>query len=498
MRRHFLLFLTLCSSAILHAQIARLGEDVKYEITGSGQFGTGDHTPFWQTANRYGLSSVENNTGYLRTAIGRSTEADSLRNWRIGYCADIVAPINYTSNFIVQQLYGDFQYKKILLSVGQKERQAELKNNELSSGGMTLGTNARPIPQVRLDFFPDYIVFKRTNNWLALKGHIAYGSFTDNKWQREFNAGNKMAVYNADAMYHSKAGYLRIGNTEKFPLVLTGGVEMACQFGGTVWNRWDIKNLNPDGSYNFSSGIMDIFKAFIPTGSDVTDGDNPNVAGNHLGSYLARLDYHGKGWMASVYGEHMFEDHSMMGFDFAWKDFLWGLEVKLPQNPIVSAIVMEHQRTTDQSGPILLSHGDKVHNIGGKDNYYNHGIYGAYQHAGFIMGNPLILSPIYNTDGRIYSYDNRVTAFHTGLSGTPTPELSYRILYTHEKSLGAYNVPHEFPRKGDMLLVETSYTPRQVKGLGITASYGMNHGDLLGKSHGGMLTISYSGWINKQ
>ena len=46
-------------------------------------------------------------------------------------------------------------------------------------------------------------------------------------------------------------------------------------------------------------------------------------------------------------------------------------------------------------------------------------------------------------------------------------------------------------------MIEATYSPHQVKGLSIGASYGQNWGKLLGESKGAMLTVSYSGWINK-
>lgn len=496
--KKYLLLCTWGFFSIPHAkaQVSRLVEDINYRVEASGQFGNGDHTPFWQSANRYGLTSAENNSAYLRASLQRCTEADSTRKWKLGYGADLVVPINYNSHFIVQQLYAEAAYRLVRASVGQKERPLELKNQELSTGGMAMGVNARPIPQVRIET-SDFFAIPGTEDWINLKGHLAYGWYTDNAWQREFNAGNTKAVYTSDSRYHSKAGFLRIGNLEKFPLVLTGGCEMVCQFGGTIWNG-DIPGIAPGEPYTNKCGIKEYLQAFIPTGNDITDGDNPNVMGNTVGSYIARLDYKGKGWNASVYGEHMFEDHSMMGFDFAWKDFLWGGELNLPKNPFVSTLVYEHMRTTDQSGPVLLCHGSAVHNIGGQDNYYNHNLYGAYQHAGHIMGNPLLLSPIYNNDGRIYSYDNRILAHHFGISGHPHTDVNYRILFTHEKSLGTYNMPHSNPLYGNFLLVEATYRPHQINGLGICASYAQNGGKLLGRSKGGMITISYNGWIKKQ
>ena len=42
-------------------------------------------------------------------------------NGRIGYGADIVAPISYSSKFVVQQLYADFDYRLVRLTLGAKQ-----------------------------------------------------------------------------------------------------------------------------------------------------------------------------------------------------------------------------------------------------------------------------------------------------------------------------------------------------------------------------------------
>ena len=57
---------------------------------------------------------------------------------------------------------------------------------------------------------------------------------TDDKWQHSFT-GQK-TKYADDVLYHSKAGYLKIGNEERFvPLSLELGLEMASIFGGTAY-----------------------------------------------------------------------------------------------------------------------------------------------------------------------------------------------------------------------------------------------------------------------
>lgn len=494
MRKLFFLLCLLPMAA--QAQWSRLGEDINYGISLTGTAGSGNTAPFWFTSNRYGLASSETNSLLLRADIQRMVETDSLRNWRVGYGLSAAAVSNFENKATLQQLFTDIQYKAVRLSVGLKERPMELKNQALSSGGLTNGINARPIPQIRLEL-PSFWTIHGTKDWLALKGHIAYGAFTDNGWQR--NHQGPSGHYAANILYHSKAGFLKIGNESVFPLSLTGGLEMYTQFGGEAWNvdrRGDDTSDFDPTHVKMGHGIKQFIDATFMKGSDAADGDYKNASGNQLGSWHLRLDYAGKGWNVAAYAEHFFEDHSQLFWQYGWKDMLYGLEIGLPKNRILSGIVYEHLRTTDQSGGIYH---DKTSflpdQISGVDEYYNHGTYTGWHHAGMALGSPLLLSPIYSTN-RIYFFHNRITAHHIGLNGTPTAWLSWRVLYTHEKSLGTYRFPITDPQKSDYLLAEVGYQPQQLPGLSIKASYGMNKGKLLGNSHGAMLTVAYNGWIN--
>ena len=79
------------------------------------------------------------------------------------------------------------KYRCLGLSIGSKERHSEFNNPLLSSGGLTFSGNARSVPQVRIGI-PEYTLVPGTKGWLAFKGHIAYGMFTDDGWQKDFVA----------------------------------------------------------------------------------------------------------------------------------------------------------------------------------------------------------------------------------------------------------------------------------------------------------------------
>ena len=504
MKRHWYLPL-LILPLTAYAQPSRLAEDVSYSAQLVGTAGSGSQAPFWFTNNRYGLGDAENGYAYLRASLQRSTEADRHRHWRLGYGADAVVSTGMQSHLVLQQLYADVEWQALRLSVGQKERPLELRDQQLSTGGMTTGINARPLPQVRLEL-PRFWSVPRTGGWLALKAHVAYGAYTDNRWQRHFNDHDLRYLYTTGSLYHSKALFVRVGNVERFPLTLTGGLEMSCQFGGTGHNLRQRVGFGGPEYYDESllDGVKSFWNALIPGGGDSNDGDvYSNREGNHLGSWHLRADYHGTGWGAAVYMEHFFEDQSQMFWQYGWKDKLWGFELTPAENPFLSSLVVEFVGTMDQSGAIYHDRTSTIpEQISGCDQYYNNHIYGAWQHAGFVMGNPLLSSPIYNDrfgmSHNLMVYHSRIRAFHLGLSGQPSSQLGWRILYTHEKSLGSYNAPTPDPQKANFLLLELTCKPRRLQGLALTASYGHNDGKILGNSNAAMLSVAYSGWIKHE
>ncbi len=472
-------------------------------MEGSTTFSDGDFAPFWITANHHGVSSIEKNSAYLRTGIIRNIETDSLRQWRIGYGADFVLGKNFTSNFFIQQLYAEAEYKGWRFTFGSKEREMELKNDKLSTGELLQSINAHPIPQFRIDR-PYFWSIPGTKGWLSVKGHFAYGWFTDGNFNESFTEPARQEAiamkkrlphtYRGE-LYHSKAGFIRVGNEKIFPISFTAAFQMCSQFGGEAWNvskRLD-DNSDFDPSYiKQGKGLTNFWHAFIPGGSDESDGDYKNNEGNILGNYMFSLDYHGKGWALRTYTDHFFEDSSGLFWDFGWKDWLWGFEATLPKNPFVTTILYEYLTTKDQSSGIYHDDTDAlpIHNCG-IDDYYNHNLYG-WQNWGQGVGNPLLLSPIYNKNRNLFFYHNRIQSHHLGISGDPTNEIHYRLLWTFVKSWGVYRIPLTNPQSSHYYLIEACYHPHFLKGWSLTVACGINHGSLIGKSTGGQITIRKS------
>lgn len=480
--------------------LQRAAHGITYAAQAEGTFA--DHqAPLWLTANRYGLSSVDAPNGYLRLGLFRSADADSLKRWRIGFGADVAGALHFTSKAVVQQLYADLDYRLVRLTVGAKEEPMALKNQRLSSGGQTFGINARPVPQVRIDLPRYWNITGHKHHWAAIRGFIAYGMLTDGNFQADYVApGNN---YARKALYHAKAGYLKLGNERRFPLTFEGGLEMASIFGGTSYNSATWQGINGE-PVHMGHSFKDFVDATFGVGGDATDGNGyANATGNTLGSWLMRLNWQGKGWSASVYYDHFFEDHSQMFLQYGWLDGLVGVEVHPPKNPVVSGLVYEFVKTTYQSGPVYHDHTEGIPDqISGVDNYYNHNLYPGWQHWGQAMGNPLFISPLYNGNGSLTFTGNRFKAHHVGLEGSPTRAVRYRVLYTHERSLGTYANPYDEARTTHSFLAELSLSPERLgrlrtAGWNLTASFALDHGDLLGNNTGFQIGITKTGLLTK-
>ena len=491
--------------------------DVDYRVEMQGSFSDGN-TPLWLNANRHGLSSLESTNGYVRAAVER--KSDHERRWDVGYALDLVAPVNYTSKMVVQQAYGEVRWLKGALTVGSKEWPMELKTAELSSGSQTLGVNARPVPQVRLAL-ADYWTLPFANGWLHVKGHVAYGMMTDDEWQHDFT--KRQSKYADNVKYHSKAGYLKIGNEEVFcPWSLVLGLEMATQFGGTA------HVLDAEGNMvekTGQSGLKGLWRAFLPGGADTGEDTYQNVAGNQLGSWLLRVDYDGDDFGVGVYVDKFFEDHSsmfMMDYDgygegsewqqkkhrrvllYSPKDMMLGAEMAFKQGRWIDRLVVEYLYSKYQSGPIYHDHtSGMADHIGGKDNYYDHYIYPGWQHWGQVIGNPLYLSPLYNQEtgsegqGAIEIGNSRFVALHAGITGEPFPRLRYRLLGTWQEGLGTYERPWLKKHHDVSVMGEVAYRFDEgwLRGLSLKGAVGMDAGGIMGHNYGFQLTITKTGKI---
>ena len=160
-------------------------QNIRYNIEAATTLAGNDTPPTWHLSMRQGLSGDIAKFGYTRAGLAGNHTLN--KDFSLDWAADIVAGYNLSSTVYIQQAFADINWKMFTASFGQKERWGDLKNHRLSTGSLTESGNARPIPQVRIEV-PDYYDFFGTNGWFGLRGHIAYGFFTDGNWQEDWAA----------------------------------------------------------------------------------------------------------------------------------------------------------------------------------------------------------------------------------------------------------------------------------------------------------------------
>ncbi len=468
----------------------------RYSVTLNGSVSAGAHTPFWLVSNRHGLASLEHDNGYLRAGFYR--RADSTRTWRWEFGVDLAVACRYRSAFNVQQLYAGVGWRWLSLTAGARERSPLVGDPLLSSGDLLFSGNARPIPQILLET-PQYVAIPGTRCRFAVRVYVSIGMMTDTRWAENFVSSRQRLARNV--LFHSKALMFRVGNPERDNFSLEGGMEMGAQWGGSI-RRYNAAT----GEYVYSHmghSLKDLWHVIVPSsGGDPNDplqtGEILNCYGNHTGQWTFALNWHPRHseWGATAYYKHYFEDHSMMTFDYPWRDMLIGLEVDLPANRFVDKVLYEYLHTKFQGGPVYWDHTPEIDSqVSGRDGYYNHGIYNGWEHWGMAIGNPLLRSPIYNANHDLYFYHNRIIAHHGAICGSIIPSLNYRLLLTYIRSWGTYSMPTRDVMRSANALVEVTWHPRRLQGWSGTLSIGADWGGIFGRSAGAMVSITKTGWL---
>ena len=431
---------------------------------------TGDNTPLWQVSNQHGLSSLNNNA-YMR---GGTFYTDSCRNWKLVTGLDLAVATGFTSTLVVQQAYADICYKWIGLSIGSKELNSELLNQQLSSGGLTWSGNARPIPQVKIGIL-DYV---RIAPWAQVKAEMSYGKWTDNNYQEEKVGVNYW--YTKDILYHHKSFYFRLGKPVshwQFDL----GMSLDTQFGGYKSSGGDAGDLG--------NSLKDFWHVLIPKGGNSSSSNlEKYFLGNFLGSEHLKLTYKQNDYHISAYLENYYDDFSGMG-KLNGLDGLWGIEYKSKNKQAINGLVVEYYQTTNQSGPLHGLDDSIVKKTGGADDYYNNFWYPGWAHWGMTMANPLIASPIYNKDGDMTFKYNRVKAIHIGWSGDILSNLSYRAKISYNQTWGTPFKPTIDILENFSTFAECSYYPNKLNGWNFTLSGAFDTGGIYGDNLGLQLKI---------
>jgi hypothetical protein len=483
---------------------------LKWEAATTVNIGDDDFAPYYIVSNRYGTltqatSLMENGKLWK--------EMDFSRRFDYGFGAEIYAAIPSSTDYMrydaatgethinsqhpayawLQQIWGEVKYRSLFAYVGMKNYDRSIFNNTLGVGDITLGTNARPIPQVRLGF-TDFVDVPFTNGWLQVQGELAYGKFADSNWLKD-HYNYEYSFITTGTWFHYKRWYFRTNPSARFSATI--GLQHAAQFGG-------IKQSYKDGVMTAETSSSVRFRDFVDVfvqkkgGSGSSTGDTQYYNGNHLGSWDVKLTYrfHDNSTLTATL-QSPWEDGSGIGKLNGW-DGVWGLEYSTGRKGWLTDAAAQYIDFTNQSGPMHWApddhNGTQINgNATGADDYYNNYFYNGWMNHGMSLGTPFVKSPIYNLDGYMRFTDNRVRGFQIGVAGTPSDIWSYRAMVSWRKSWGTPFIPAATTRENTSAMVEVKRLFPSTPGLWATGQVAMDAGKLYGNRFGVCFTVGYTG-----
>lgn len=482
-------------------------DGIRYEGAFLGSVAGGDFAPFYLSSLTHGVVSSSNNA-LVSLAACREMKLSRRFNWGFGVKAwgGGVSGVDYAlydhattewgerdvtpGRVWLQELYGEVKYRGVYLTVGMKEKGSPLLDDALTSGDLIRSGNTRPLPGVAAGFV-DFQNIPFTNGWVQIEGEIFYGKYTDSDWWADrFNYFNGHVTRGQYYVY--RRAYFRTKPSERFSV--TVGAQCASQFGGTThyYRHGEMTKVE-----KHPAKFKDFVKMFCPP----EDGTEGFVQGNTLGSWDLRARYRLRDDSElSFYFEWPWEDGSGIG-KMNGLDGLWGLQYNLSdKSRWVKCVAIEYLDLTNQSGPL---HWDPADNPGtdigsqttGADDYYNNAFYNPYAVYGMSMGTPMVMAPVYNTDGYMAFVGTRMRGIHLAVTGKIGDRMDLRFKLGHRKAWGSGYVQLAEPLTSTSFMLEGSYRFKAVPGLKARLAIALDHGTMPGNTFGSMLTLSYDGFL---
>lgn len=458
-----------------HEDTAR--DTLLYTASVSGVASTGQTAPFWLQTHRHGDIAAAPYSGNLTAGIIKP--ATRPNRWydydfaltltgRLQSRTDAVMPaMNTLGTGYTNLAYAHARLYIVDITLGIRPEQYGVPDPLLSGGGLLYTYNAHPMPQVRIGV-DEWTAFPGLYGYVEFRGGISHQWLADN-------------VYIRKGFVHHKWIGGRVGG--RLPVNLSYEFHHVAQWGGYSPRYGDLGN-------DFRSFVNAFF---VRSGGSMAN-DQLNAQGNHIGSQILTLDVRGDGWKVSAYWNNIFEDGPirLIGFGMNARDGLWGIHITQTRWRYISGFTYEFLNTTDQSGPFHDKDGIV---FGGADSYYCNSIYrNGWNYFYRTIGTPFITSPIYNTDGTVYTRNHIVQSHFVGVRGDIFG-YCYRVVGSYAKNYGDNNrAPHLLSTNTSLLLEVTKHVEK-AWGLDFGIALATDIGTQFGKQFGAMLTIRKTGVI---
>lgn len=477
---------------------------ITYDLTTEAAVGTGDYTAYQLVTNRHHTLGTRQNTAYMRGAV--NIENSLSKDWTLSGAVDAIASVHADHKAYLQQCYANLSYQQFFLEVGAREQQQVIRDEELSIGSYAKGTNAKPMTQIHIGTNGFWTV-PHTKGILEIDFDGGYGKFLDSDYREKAyyrgvgaDGKNVNDKYAQDILYHQKHLFFKINFCEQFFFI--GGIEHVVQFGGTKFGYDKNDVFTSKSKPTNLKAFMDVILPLGDKNYYENDAMEDWIFGNHLGEMTVQLGWNiNKNHTLQVYYDDIFEDGSGMRKSNGW-DGTYGIQYnnKTAGRHYVRKAVVEYFQSTNQSGPIHYDAGDYPEHmrheitgkVTGKDEYYNHTCYDSYTHYGMTPGIALITSPIYNKGGETIFLDNRIKAWHMGISGEITDHLGYLAKGSYREGWGTYDFPLSNKHHSFDAMVQGTYSAGAWQ---FGAAFAFDKGNIYGDCTTFDIKIGYHGKI---
>jgi len=509
--KFYKLFLLAASGLIISLESkAQLPEGFKAEVEIQATGTTNKVVPFWMRSNQYGSVPLNGVSGSLLGRFNKDYDSKDQDNKRLidwGFGFEGRANGGKGSNLILIEGYLKGRLSIFQLKAGRTKDVMGLNGDTtLSSGNFAVSGNALGIPKVELSI-PDYYRIPVFGGLFSFKGNFSHGYLGRVKIIDSIvvNTGQGQTVYpivdNRPVTYfHQKSLYVRLGKAD-WKLSLIGGFNHQVQWG------------NEKAAYgeNFKLSDLETFFHVVTGKTYGSSGVPTSKIGNQLGSIDVGIQYDFNSINIILYRQSFYDVGALSKLANI-ADGLNGVTVKnklfekQSSNFQWKKITAEVFYSKNQAGYPW----SKFTKSGDEDYYNNFYYVNGWSYNRIGIGSPLVtsLQDLKNGQAKsVYDYfvNNRVESYHLGFEGQLSSwEFLTKITFSrnfgtfHTSIYGSSTGSIRNPQTENLFIpvnqlsVYFGLSKRMLNNYVIGTNVAFDHGDLLNKSFGGLLTLKKS------
>jgi hypothetical protein len=474
--------------------INAFGQRVNQYQVDAGVLASSDQTPFWLRANQYGVVPLTNPAFRLNAAITSDYRlADSMGHrpkvdW--GYGLNAVANVGSTNQLLLPEAYIKGRLGAFELYAGRRRETIGLVDTLLTSGSYIWSGNALPLPKIQLAI-PQFTALPFTKGVLSLMGTFSHGWFE--------NEGRLVT----GSYLHQSSLYGRLGKPS-WRVRFYGGFNHQAMWGG--YSNYLDNAVSANGK--LPSNIKYLPAVILGTRNPFPDDQSiktithfeENRVGNHLGSVDFAIEANLNHWNIFAYRQFLYDDGSL----FYWTnidDGLNGLRIRNRDQPTGSVfflrqLTFEYLFTGSQGGDLFIL--DDPQNRGRDDYFNNSQFIDGWTYYGRTIGTPFLtpqqeVGTALPVRGGIAN--NRVSAFHLGLSALVLNKADITARLSYSRNAGTYALPYLTRPAQFSGLLTASLPIGLLGGTTLNGSFAVDSGELLPNSIGAYIGLRKTGML---